>query len=508
VGYNHIGVRGDLLGEIMERNIKCTISLVTVLLVILCSFSFGQAPDTLWTRLYGNEQQDLCFCGQQTSDGGYILYGQTYLSNYRATDIYIVKTDPTGNVIWDKTFGGDSMENTYWGQQTSDGGYIIAASTRSYGGFGFPNAYLVKLDPSGDTLWTKIYGDTTVAYFVQQTSDSGYIVAGMICPAFTTQAYAVKTDSLGDTLWTKMYGGFSEDFWRSARQTNDGGYIFLGKTGSFGAGAYDLWLLKTNSNGDSLWAKTYGGPEHDYGMSICPTSDGGYIIAGMISSFGAGDQDLWLLRIDQNGDTLWTKRYGGPQDECGLGVQLVPSGGFIVVGYTTSFGAGDYDYYVLRTDIYGDTLWSATYGGLYKDYSASVNVTADNGYAVIGYTDTQTANQRDFWIVRVMPDTFNFVESNQGKVLKSYLEFSSNPFRSSVEIFCNWGSGKIRELEIFNIEGRLIKSYSLNNWGYTGSLVLAWDGSDNVGRVVESGIYFLILEIDDYRVTKKLIKLK
>ncbi len=166
-----------------------------------------------------------------------------------------------------------------------------------------------------------------------------------------------------DTLWTKAFGGTNEDYGRSVQETSDGGYIIAGYTKSFGAGSYDVYLIKTDANGDTTWTKTYGGSNIDQGYSVEQTSDGGYIIAGNSKSFGAGLDDVYLIKTDANGDTTWTKTYGGSNIDQGYSVEQTSDGGYIIAGYTKSFGAGSYDVYLIKTDANGDTTWTKTYGG-------------------------------------------------------------------------------------------------------------------------------------------------
>jgi len=192
--------------------------------------------------------------------------------------------------------------------------------------------------------------------------------------------------------WLKTYGvkGNGEDHGKVVVQTSDGGYVIVGCTGSEPShGGYDVWLIKTDANGDTLWTRTYGGTSYDYGYSVIQTSDGGYMIVGSTSSFGTGGYDVWLIKTDANGDTLWTRviGYSGGRDE-GWAVQQTSDGGYIIVGYTSSFGSGGYDVWLIKTDANGDTLWMRTYGGTNDDYGRWVQQTSDGGYIIVGYTSS------------------------------------------------------------------------------------------------------------------------
>ncbi len=226
------------------------------------------------------------------------------------------------------------------------------------------------------------------SYSAIQTLDGGYIVTGYTYSygAGSADVYLIKTDSLGDILWTKTYGNLYRDFGHSIAQTSDGGYIIAGGTMSYGAGSYDVYLIKTDSLGDTLWVRTYGGADGDCGYSVAQTSDGGYIVSGYTYSYGAGSCDVYLMKTDPLGDTLWTRTYGGADEDCGISVAQTSDGGYIVSGYTYSYGAGSGDVYLVKTDSLGDTLWTKTHGGNYPDYGLSVIRTPDEGYIITGFT--------------------------------------------------------------------------------------------------------------------------
>ena len=164
----------------------------------------------------------------------------------------------------------------------------------------------------------------------------------------------MKTDSNGNKVWGKFFGGPYWDVARSVQQTSDGGYIIAGSTMSYGAGAYDFWLVKTDSNGNKIWDKTFGGPYWDVARSVQQTSDGGYILAGFTMSYGAGPHsDAWLVKTDSNGNEEWNKTFGGPEEDAACSVQQTSDGGYIVAGWTESKGAGGGDAWVIKLE--GDT---------------------------------------------------------------------------------------------------------------------------------------------------------
>jgi uncharacterized delta-60 repeat protein len=386
-----------------------------ILLVMACvQASFGQPnPDTLWTRTYGGSYHDRAHAVQQTTDGGYIVAGLTQSFGAGNYDFYLVKTNPLGDTLWTRTYGGSSEDWATSLQQTADGGYIVVGYTYSFGA-GNRDFYMVKTNSLGDTLWTRTHGGTNVdgAWSVQQTADGGYIVAGYTYSSGVgcCDSYLVKTNSQGDTLWTRTYGGSSYDDAYSVQQTADGGYIVAGTTNSFGAGWYDFYLVKTDSLGNTLWSRTYGGSSEDWGNSVQQTADGGYIVAGGARSFGAGPFDFYLVKTNRLGDTLWTRTYGGSHDDRASSVQQTADGGYIGAGYTYSFGAGTPTYnnfYLVKTNSLGDTLWTRTYGGSRQENALSVQQTADGGYIMAGYTysfGAGTPTYSNMYLVKTGPD--------------------------------------------------------------------------------------------------------
>jgi hypothetical protein len=300
-----------------------------------------------------------------------------------------------------RTYGGEMQDYGYFAGQPSEGGYIMVGQTESVGAGG-NDVWLVRVDENGDTMWTRAYGGPgyDVGRSVAQTPDGGYIIAGYTNSfgAGSYDAWLIKTDPSGDTAWTRSLGGADNDNGFSVLLASDSGYIVTGYTKSYGAGDFDLWLVRTDERGDTMWTRAYGGPNSDAGMSVLRTVDGGYIIAGSTQSFGAGESDVWLLRTDSMGDTVWTKVYGGPSSDFAYMALPTPDDGFVVVGFTVSFGAGNEDVWLLKTDSMGDTAWTRTYGSSGRDCGYAVDMTTDSGYIIAGYTGSPV---NDCWLIKI-----------------------------------------------------------------------------------------------------------
>ncbi len=363
--------------------------LFTFSAVFFSIINFSTAQIT-FQKTFGGTVDELGYSVKQTTDGGYIITGNTTSFGLGGGDVYLIKTDVNGDLLWTKTFGGASYDHGFSVQQTLDGGYIITGDAYSFGA-GSYDVYLIKTDNSGILLWRKTFGGMQEEWgnTVQQTTDGGYIIAGTANSfgAGTYNAYLIKTDANGDSLWIKTFGGIGNYWWgNSVQQTSDGGYIISGITSSFGAGGDDVSLVKTDANGDLLWTKTFGGASSDAGYSLQQTMDGGYIITGVTNSFGAGDYDVYLIKTDTNGDNLWSKTFGGTNADWGHSVRQTSDGGYIIVGTTSILGVDSSNVYLIKTDVNGDSLWTKTFGGTDWDGGISIAQTTDGGYIIVGYT--------------------------------------------------------------------------------------------------------------------------
>jgi hypothetical protein len=241
-------------------------------------------------------------------------------------------------------------------------------------------------------------------YSVQQTSDSGYIIAGVTRSygAGGSDVWLVKTDASGNKVWDKTFGGTSDDLGNSVEQTSDGGCVITGWTWSYGAGDHDVWLVKTDADGNKVWDKTFGGMGSDEGYSVRQTSDDGYIIAGWTTSYGASYYDVWLIKTDASGDKVWDKTFGTVRFECGHCVRQTSDGGYIVVGYSDFYGAGDV--WLIKTDALGNKTWDRTFGGSRLDEGNSVKPTSDGGYIIAGWTTSYGAGYYDVFLIKTDAD--------------------------------------------------------------------------------------------------------
>ena len=380
----------------------------------------GDSPIVDWSRTYGAAGIDVGLSMQRTKEGGYVIAGYTDSFSAGNYDVYLLKTDSDGNLIWNKTYGGAHSDLGHSVQETSDGGYVIAGYTRSFGNKD-DDVYLVRVDSEGNELWSRTYGiqgatnNNERGHSVQQTNDGGYIIAGETNSSDRGEkdlydVYIVKPDSEGNLIWNKTYGGDRSDEGHSVLETSDGGYVIAGETSSFGERATDVYLIKIDSEGNEIWSRTYGDIEgYERGYSVQETSDGGYIVAGMSWPLEQQNPDFYLLKADSDGNELWSRSYTGPDSnwswDWGRSVLETGEGGYILIGETYSEVERDQDVLLVKTDSLGNLLWSRTYGGVDHEYGYSVLETGDGGYVIAGKTKSFGAGEYDVYMVKTKPLT-------------------------------------------------------------------------------------------------------
>jgi uncharacterized delta-60 repeat protein len=369
---------------------------------------------TCWAKSYGGKDWEWPHAIQQTLDGGYVLAGHTYSFGAGDRDFWVLKADRDGNVQWQKTYGGPDWDVAHSIQQTNDGGYVVAGSTESSGA-GDRDCWLLRLDTGGEILWQKAYGGPgwDEALSVGQTSEGEYLVAGRTDSFGAGQCdfWVLRLAGDGTVKWQKTFGGNDWDEARSIDQTSDGGYVVAGWTDSFGAGERDFWVIKLDSDGDAQWQKTYGGTDLDWARAVQQTSDDGFVVAGYTYSFGAGENDFWVLKLDGTGSIEWQKCFGGTLWDGARSIQQASDLGYVVAGYTYSFGAGENDSWVVKLDQAGDIQWQKTYGGAGLDWGRSIQPTADGGYVAAGRTESFGAGRADFWVLKL---------DGQGRIPRCY----------------------------------------------------------------------------------------
>lgn len=474
--------------------------LIFIISIVLATEVFSQSYQIQWTKTYGGPFYENGFTVHQTTDKGYIITGYTKSTGAGESDAWLLKTNAAGDTLWTKTFGGETWD---WGQdivQTGDGGYLLVVRCYSFG-HGYYDAWILKTDAQGDTLWTKYWGEDQNEWLnsVQQTNDGGYIFAGHTYSfgAKSQDVWLVKSDSAGEIQWMHTYGGEQDENASFVRQTSDGGFIVTGRTYSYSAGGSDIWLIKTNSAGDTLWTKAFGGLEQDFGEVVRQTSDGGYILVGSTSSSGAGEADIWLLRTDTIGDTLWTKTYGGNHIDRAYSLIQLSDGNYLIGGFTRLIGDEFPQGWLICTDQDGDTLWTQTFGGEWDDMIMDCEETTVGEIIITGYTDVQL-DDADLWLVKMALDPA--VSAKHEWLPGSFRLHQNhpNPFQSSTLVSYEIpGNGRV-QLRLFNARGQELKVLD-DSYQKAGFYERELDMSG-----FTDGLYFITLEYEQHASTIKL----
>lgn len=452
---------------------------------ILTSFAYAQAPDTLWTRTYGQPDRIAeCWGAVATPDGGLITAGTITDPGYLSR-LYLVKINPDGDTLWTATYSERTAGRAICASQ--DGGFLAAAyyvTSEVY-------PYLVKVDSLGNEIWSNIYESWGAAILrsCKPVGEDGYILAGF---TYTENALLVRIDSTGDVMWYRYFGGSDADKAWSAIPTSDGGFVMAGWTESFGNGGSDFYIVKTDLNGDSVWTRTYGDWRNQEAREIMEISDGGYVLSGRSVM---GDSYLYcLMKINSQGDSLWTfadTAFSAPgilhsftQNEYGQ---------YVAVGYT-------YD----TIDLYkitghGALAWSRSFvdDTVITHYAHAIVPSGDGGFYACGY------DYNKIWVVKLAPDLTGINDGISALPEKISLRQNfPNPFNASTSISFELAQPSDITLTVYDILGRRI-SVLADGYFEAGAHSVTFDGGK-----LSSGVYFYNLKAGDLSRTRSMILLK
>lgn len=478
--------------------------------MVVSAFGFTQQPVIEWQKSLGGSSVERAHSIQQTSDDGYIIAGHSNSSDGDVTgnqggyDSWVVKLDASGNMTWEKSLGGVEADHFRSIQQTTDGGYIVAGYSDSNGGDltgnnGANDYWIVKLDAIGNIIWQNSLGGSgsEEAFSIQETTNGGYIVAGhtksnngdVTGNQGGWDYWVVRLDATGSITWQKSLGGSGYDYAHSIEQTTDGGYIVAGYSYSddgdltVNNGDADGWVVKLNATGDITWQKSLGGSASDEVRSVQQTAGGGYIVTGYSNSTDGdvtgnnGLFDYWVVKLDGSGNLTWEKSIGSSEFEYAYSIDQTIDGGYIVAGNSDSI-SGSYDYMLVKLDGSGNTDWQKFLGGSGFDAINSIQQTADEGFIIGGYSDSNdgdvTGNNGDddFWIVKLSPETTSIDEYKElvvnvypNPTTKEFTISSGQIVNSSFKLYNT--AGKVELTGSINAKEQTIDISSLPEGAYT-----------------------------------------
>ena len=340
----------------------------------------------------------------QTNDDGYLVAGNTSLLGDNYSNVLMLKVDHTGEQVWRKDYTYSSNDRVNTVIELEDGSLVMAGFSTSNTNSS-KDLLIMRTDSEGNIEWQSLYGDTRdeIANSISSASDGGFIIAGEITNENTgnSSCYLLKVNNNGEFEWDRSFGGSLNDQGFFLISANDGGFVITGVTRSQNDSSGDLWLIKVNNTGEILWEKTFGGENFESGRSLQQTSDEGYIIVGQTESFGNGNNDAYLLKTDSQGNEIWSRTYGGSGTDQGRYVVETLDQGYIISGYTDSYGSmGGFNFWLIKTDSNGDLEWQEYYGGSGDDRAFCGMQASDGGYAIVGQSNTGGSTGVDILLVK------------------------------------------------------------------------------------------------------------
>lgn len=502
--------------------------------------AFSQDLSIIWQKTIGGSNGDFSNAFEATSDGGFILggYSDSNISGEKTedsnggTDIWIVKIDASGNIMWQKTIGGSGSDSVFSIKQTADGGYILGGTSdsnisgdkteNSRGGLDY---WILKLNITGDIIWQKTYGGAQPEFypFAVETTDGGYFVGGYSDSDVSGDKtdptngqrdfWALKLDSLGDIVWQKSLGGSLLELPSSAFQTSDGGYVMAGYSSSgisgdkseASRGITDNWIVKLDTDGNVEWDRTFGGNDSDVLRDMIQTADGGFLAGGYSKSNISGDKtknsqgdyDYWVLKLDSSGNLVWQNTIGGSGTDYPRNVNQLADGTYVIAGWSNSNTSGDktdtsnggYDYWLVRLDASGDIISQNSIGGAADESGTYIKQTSEGDFVMFCSSDSNTSGDKgensrgldDYWVFKTTPAILGVVKNDFGQLISHYPNPTNGKFTinlGEITSECN--------VTISNMRGQIVSSSNFRN---TQKLDVEING--------EAGIYLAILKTGD-----------
>ncbi len=392
------------------------------------------ADESFIRTLGGSDVNDDTFLSvAETKDNGSVSAGWSENYGGKDADGYVTKVNSAGEEVWEKTLGGDATDIFYDIAQTQDDGYIAVGSSISYGNDDVFDGYAVKLDSEGNEEWSKTLGGGSTDVFLDVEQNNGNYIAVGYSKSYgenDRDGYVVNLNSAGEENWTKIFGGDSEDSFASVDVTKYGGYILAGESRSYGGNDKDGYLVKLRSDGNQQGSQVVGGDSADafssvkhvenrgmfprgekcYPNTVVPFEDRCYIVTGYSESYGGSDKDGYVMKLDLNGRTVWSKTLGGDSSDRFSGIDDTNDKGFIVTGASESYGGSDKDGYVVKLGFVGNEQWTKTMGGDSMDVFTDLYQTQKGDYVAGGYSQSYGGKANSGYMARFIGDGDSFTD--------------------------------------------------------------------------------------------------
>ena len=456
-------------------------------------------PVPLWERVYGGHYDDEARGVIQVDSGRFVIVGWTSSYGADTKDAYLLVIDSLGDTLWTKTYGRERDDVGYDIAVTDSGDFIlVGGSTRPYFEGYLMFSWVLKLNSEGDTLWEKVIKRWDSFKRISRVKEGGFLAVGVV---FRMVGYRMDGD--GDSLWFSN----NDEPWSGANdfvELPGGGFMLVGLDSTRGTDStnceFHMGVSFFSDSGDFLYDRFYRASWNDALYSVVEGYDGNYLACGYTARGDYGMTDLYLVKLDSLGDTLWTRVYGGPGWECGYDIERTDDSAYIVVGYTDSRGSGWSDVYLLKVNDDGDTLWTATYGG--SDYEGAYRILPLGGdnYLIVGYRMV-IGGYRDVYILRLGPQS-GVIERGDKGVLFSVDGGIGGPMRVEYGLE---GRERVR-LVIYDVLGREVRVLR-DRVDQRGRYEVEWDIRDDGGLRVNSGVYIVGLTVGDERYVRRVIVL-
>lgn len=423
---------------------KASLVLIVVFSLACADALFGQV---VFQRTFGGKKTEDAYRVLQTADKGFICAGSTVSFGAGKSDMYVIKTDSIGNLLWAKAYGGTNNDYGHDMDRTKDGKFFVLGHSSSYT-TEYNDICILKIDEAGNLIWAKSYGLDRSDYSnnIYTTKDGGFIVIGetinFLNHEKNSDILVIRGDKDGKVLWAKVYGGNNTDYAYSVQETKDGGFIIGGETNSYGSGEWDFYLLKLKQDGSVDWSRTYGESKTDYGRYAIEAPDGGFLMGGNTFNYKSKETDICIIKTDKRGQIEWSRTYGGIGTDYLLSMMMLDGDRFAATGYTNSYGTSVEDVFLMIFSLSGEgkVKCAKTFGSDKNDYGVSLDLTNDDGIVICGTTKSfDVGTEEEVYMVRTS-QKWILEECNMKAMypLNTYkVEPKSGTGHYDVELHCN-----------------------------------------------------------------------
>ncbi len=469
------------------------------------------APEVAWALEYGDSGNNMGYWIEECSTSGYIMSGSWAGSGPDDFDALLMRLNPHGDTLWTRTWGGTLQDAALCVRETADGGFIIAGYTQRVPGNS--DAWFIRTDADGDTLWTSLFdfGDFDFPYCIEQMPGGDFIACGGTSgapPQDSLDVLVMRIDGSGRGRWKLILEKPGDERAIEICKTSDGNVAVAGFT-AMGGDQGDIFMVKVDAaSGDTLWTRTYQDSTHAISSGIREALDGGLVVCGGIMNDVEGWGKAFLMKTDASGDSTWMKEFGGPGDrQYASSVVVAPDHGYAIGARRDTSGSGDYDFYFLRVDASGDTLWTKHVAQADRHTLTCMSITSDLGYVSCGEGRVLPSPDRTVLLMKLTEDEAGVVHVDRLGLPDLLTVDGANPFTGTVSLRYEIPSAGHVKLAVYDVAGRRVATLADGLEG-EGLHSVSWDGRSLTGAEVKSGVYFIRCEAAGRNAVEKVLVLR